>query len=233
MKNKCKLYSECKLKDTPECTIGCWKYVQLEFQYAKSNIPTGYMPPILINTEGGSIKDLEAYRQLNSYKDNIYKEVNVNKRGLYIWGKIKGNGKTSWAMKIMHEYFRQLHPTLESFEEPKGLYINVPILFKKSRDNIDNPSSEFKKLEKLIVSTDLVIFDDIGTEAPTKWVKENLYIYITEREMADKPSIYTSNHPLAELELEERLGERIVDRIYKQVGENIIELKGPSRRRTV
>lgn len=231
MENRCKLYSQCKQRDGEICNRNCWKFIQLDFQYKYSNIPKGYMPPIYLDVEDGSKVDREKYKELNEYLKNIYREIKVNKRGLFIYGKTKGNGKTSWAIKIMQEYFRQLHRTFETFEEPKGLYINIPMLFKMSRDNINEPSTEFKKLEERIMNSDIVIFDDIGTEAPTKWVKENLYIYITQREMEEKASIYTSNHSLAELEDESMLGGRIVDRIYKQVGNNIIHLEGPSRRR--
>lgn len=232
IKNKCKLFRECKQAGKETCNEMCWKYIQLDFQYAQSNIPKGYLKPINMDLNHGSVVDRESYIRLNNYKKDVYKNVKIYGEGAYIYGKNKGNGKTSWAIKIMQEYFRQLHRTIQTFEEAKGLYVNVPILFKMSKDNISNPSDEFKTLERRITESDLVIFDDIGTEAPTKWVKENLYIYITEREMQNRASIYTSNLTLKELENEDRsLGERIVDRIYKQVGSNIIELKGPSRRR--
>lgn len=229
VKNKCKLYNTCKQRDTDMCNRNCWKYVQLNYQLGNSNIPKGYLPPPTLDVKGGSFVDVDAFRKLSEYQNNIFYHVNSTGMGAYIYGRNKGNGKTSWAIKILFHYFRQLNQGIETFEQSKGLYINVPILFKQSRDNISNPSPSFKKLEKQIQTVDLLILDDIGTEAPTQWVKENLYVYITSREMENKATIYTSNLSLSELE--QILGGRIVDRIYKQVQGNIIMFKGTSRRR--
>lgn len=226
----CKIYGECKQMDTEMCGNQCWKKVQLDFQYKNSNIPVGYIPAPKLDLKGNSAIDKGNYLKLNDYSLNVFKHVKQG-RGVYIWGSNKGNGKTSWAIKIMLQYLKQLHPTIESFEYAKTLFLNVPILFKRMRDNIDNPTKEFKTLEKRISTCDLVVFDDIGTEVPSKWVKENLYVYITEREMNNKCTIYTSNIPLEVLQMNDHLGARIVDRICKQVGRNIIELKATSRRR--
>jgi len=225
---KCYLKESCKIIDTDACGIDCWKMLQLEYQYRVSNLPLEYIKENAIRPEQ---IDREAFLLLRDYKDNVYNNVKVQRCGLFISSPNKGNGKTTWATKILKEYFRQLHQTIESFEKPKGLFVNVPILFDSLRDNISNPTPEARQLERKILEADLVIFDDIGTEAPTKWVKEKLYIYITTREMEGRASIYTSNLSMAQLESEDLLGSRIVDRIYKQVGTNIINLKGKSKRR--
>lgn len=230
MPKDCHIKGNCKQEGEEVCGGNCWKYIQLKVQYKKANIPADYLGEQRLTLDE-SRTDLDAYLKLKDYMENVFKKVKVERKGLFIYSEIKGNGKTSWAVKIMKEYFRQLHRTVETFEYCKGIFVNIPILFDELRSSFDEPSEKIKQLEKDIKAADLVIFDDIGTEAPTKWVKEKLYIFITHREMQGKPTIFTSNLTLETLESEELLGERIVDRIYKQVGGNIIEFNGPSRRR--
>lgn len=229
MKN-CYIYYQCKQAESEVCRESCWKYIQLNIQYAAAGIPPAYTGEIKLVVDEGK-RDLDAFIFLRDYMINAYKNIKTERKGLFLWSERKGNGKTSWAIKILKEYFRQLHRTVETFEGPKGLFINVPILFDDLRAGIDDPAPKIKRLEKLIETVDILILDDIGTEAPTKWVKEKLYIFITKRELAGLPTIYTSNHDLKTLESEELLGERIVDRIYKQAGDNIIQLHGGSKRR--
>ena len=229
--DKCLIYSNCKVKDTAQCDINCSKYVQLKFQYSVSNIPKKYIKEHTLSLSAKNIMDENSYRKLNEYKKNIYKNVAISK-GAFIWGHNKGNGKTSWAIKIMKEYFRQLHNFMGAYEKPYGLYVNVPTFFKQMRDSFNSENTkEIRTLEKNLIETELLVFDDIGTEAPTTWVKESLYIIINQREMEQKTTIFTSNLSLEDLESEDLLGTRIVDRIYSLCLDNIIELKGPSWRR--
>jgi DNA replication protein DnaC len=82
---------------------------------------------------------------------------------------------------------------------------------------------------KLIKQVDMVFFDDIGTESPTKWVREQLYIIINHRYAEGLCSIFTSNMSLAQIGHEEVLGDRIASRLDGSC--DVIEFKGNDRRR--
>lgn len=230
--SECRIYNKnCKLADSKMCNKNCWKFIQLNFQYKYSNIPKKYKSIDELTITDSNSCDKKAFVKLNKYKNNIHE--NVEKcNGAFIWGYNKGNGKTSWSIKILKEYFKQLHNTIETFEKVYGMYINVPTLFKKLRDSFDKEDkSKIRKLEKNLINCNLLVIDDIGTEAPTTWVKESLYIIINQRDMEQKTTIFTSNVSLDELESEDLLGTRIVDRIYSLTNKNIVELQGPSWRR--
>jgi DNA replication protein DnaC len=93
---------------------------------------------------------------------------------------------------------------------------------------MDNLDEELVQFKRDLLEVDLVIWDDIGTETPTPWVRLQLYIYISHREAEMMSQIFTSNVPLEVMEREQYLGERIVSRITGQC--EIFEFKGRGRR---
>lgn len=131
--------------------------------------------------------------------------------GLFLISETKGNGKTSWACKIMNEYFKKV--ALRNNLRCRGLFINVPQFFQDLKQSFDNPSEEFAELLRNIKTADLVIWDDIGTESPTRFVRDTLYNFINFRYAEEKSQIFTSNVSLELMQDENWLGERTVSRI--------------------
>jgi DNA replication protein DnaC len=133
--------------------------------------------------------------------------------GAFFYSDRKGNGKTSWACKILQEYFKQIIKNRAfSMKHCHGVFVNVPLLLRQLRDYENNSEGIAEMFEKL-QNAELVIWDDIGAEIPTNWVREQLYILINHRDSYLRTNIYTSNVKLEELKKDENLGERIVDRI--------------------
>lgn len=60
---------------------------------------------------------------------------------------------------------------------------------------------------------EIIVLDDIGSEKPSDWGEEQLFSLIDLRYRMQRSTILTSNCTLKELE--ERLGERIVSRIFE------------------
>jgi hypothetical protein len=71
-----------------------------------------------------------------------------------------------------------------------------------------------------------LILDDIGTEKPSEWAQQNIFLIIDRRYETLRQTIFTSNLSLDELS--ERLGDRITSRIAEMC--KVIELKGKDRR---
>lgn len=170
--------------------------------------------------------DRDEFYKMQEYRKNVVENVKSGE-GLFIVGEAKGIGKTTWATKIMNEYFLQV--ALSNNLRCRGLYVNVPKFFQDLKKSFDNPTDEFNEFLDNIEKADLVIWDDIGTESPTNFVRDTLYTYIDYRYSNEKSQIFTSNIPINHLEQDEWLGDRIVSRIVGSC--EVIELKSNKDKR--
>lgn len=162
---KCYASDYCQ-KDKSSCSDVCGGYRVLRALYNLSRIPERYRYTIALKPENG--EDLEAFTTLDNYKNDVLSMVDEG-RGLYIWGKSTGNGKTSWACKIMSYFFRKI--AFNTGLENEGLYIFLPTFLEDLRDNYDNKDPEFDEVLRMIKTCRLLIIDDIGAERVTDWVK--------------------------------------------------------------
>jgi DNA replication protein DnaC len=168
--------------------------------------------------------DLKAFEALNDFKETIVDHVNRGE-GLYIWSSNTGNGKTSWACKIMGYYFRKI--AFSSGLENEGLYIYLPTFLDDLRNSYTTSSPEFEEELEMVKSCKLLIIDDIGAERVTEWVRERIVSIINTRASNDLCTIYTSNLSLKGLT--DKLGDdRISSRIKGSVQE--INLLGKDNR---
>lgn len=217
---------ECPLKDTCQylgkggCVETCRWYYKSILMYDSSNLPE-------ISKDIGKLipeqEDLETFRACKKYMENVYEHVKKGE-GIYLYSTNKGNGKTTWAFKFVHEYIKQSAMN-KSIIDDSVYYINISELFEFLRINMNNKDI-VTEVENRILGSNLVIFDDLGVESPTDWVTGKLYNYINYRYSQHKAMIITSN--LSYPELSKRLGIRIMDRISEIC--RPLEFKGVSRR---
>ena len=184
---KCYASDYCQ-KDKSSCSDVCGGYRVLRALYNLSRIPERYRYTIALKPENG--EDLEAFTTLDNYKNDVLSMVDEG-RGLYIWGKSTGNGKTSWACKIMSYFFRKI--AFNTGLENEGLYIFLPTFLEDLRDNYDNKDPEFDEVLRMIKTCRLLIIDDIGAERVTDWVRERIRKYITQ--LGDEAPKYFSEDP--------------------------------------
>lgn len=217
---KCYAESYCK-KDKSSCSEVCGGYRVLRALYTLSRIPVKYQYRIDLIPDD---IDLRAFEALNDFKENIVAHVEKGD-GLYIWGENTGNGKTSWACKIMSYYFRKI--AFSSGLENEGLYIYLPTFLDDLRNSYSNPSLEFDEELEMVKACKLLIIDDIGAERVTEWVRERIVSIINTRSSNGLSTIYTSNLSLKGLT--DKLGDdRISSRIKGSVTE--INLRGKDNR---
>lgn len=119
-----------------------------------------------------------------------------------------GTGKTHLACAIANG-LKERHSVF---------FASLPILLEKMRtSNVD--------LDELL-SADLLVLDDIGSERETAWTMERLLMIVDGRLINAKPTIFTSNYELADFDA--RLGMRAASRI---ISSNLhLFLKGPDWR---
>lgn len=218
---KCYAETYCLRKSRAECGEGCDAYRLLRALYRLSRLPEKYCYNIPLTPERADLPDFE---YLSSYMKSVEDHVAAGD-GLYIWSENCGNGKTSWACKILSYYFRKI--AFKSGLENEGLYLYLPTFLDDLRASYDkDPDPDFIELLDMLKDCKLLIIDDIGAEKNTEWVNERLLSIINSRMMGGKSTIYTSNCSLDELGL--RMGERIKSRIKGSTHE--VHLTGKDRR---
>lgn len=197
----------------------CIKYPVIKSLMKLSGVPESLHHPIRLDCDE---RDIKQFRRLQEIKDDVdgFVEDGGN---LFICSKYTGNGKTSWAIKIMYKLF-ELEWDVWGPVEPLGLFLYVPE-FLTSLKHFSNPLSD-SYLES-IKKAPLVIWDDIGAGKISEYDYTQLLVYINARQQAGKANIFTSNYINME-ELTEHIGGRIASRIFN-VSE-IVELKSEDMR---
>ena len=212
---RCYADAYCK-KDRSACNELCGGYRILRALYNLSRMPERYRYNIPLTPEQ---VDIPAFEALNVYKENVLEKVEAGE-GLYIWGKSTGNGKTSWACKIMSHYFRKI--AFNTGLENEGLYIFLPTFLEDLRDYYDSKDPDFEQVLSMVKGCNLLIVDDIGAERVTEWVRERMVSILNTRVSNNLATIYTSN--LSPEELTEELGDRIASRVLGS--SKVIEISG-------
>lgn len=212
--------SECWYKDIckNDCNT-CTKYAVIKSLMRMSGIPEILHHPIMLTC---GQQDKKQFTRLQEIKEDVDGFVEDGDN-LFICSQYTGNGKTSWAIKIMYKLF-ELEWDIWGPVEPLGLFIYVPE-FLTGLKNFNNPFSN-NYLED-IKKAPLVIWDDIGAGKISEYDYTQLLIYINSRQQANKANIFTSNYVSPE-DLSSQIGSRLASRIFNT--SEIIVLKGKDMR---
>lgn len=126
-------------------------------------------------------------------------------RGLRIHGRY-GCGKTHLAAAIVNAMTRK---------GVLAMFVVTPELLQSIRRGYDNPDAA-RTAQAIVDSArtiDILVLDDLGSEKPSDWVREQLFVLINARYEAELPTIITSNYSTSDLV--DRLGQRIVSRLIE------------------
>lgn len=191
---------------TEQCSENCIRYKLMYSLFKQSNLPEalwGYKE--LVCHE----KDLQVYKKLQAKSDAILNFIEAG-NNLYIYSENCGNGKTTWAIRLMYSYFDKIWH--KSCFDCKALFVSVPKFLYNCKRSISQDVKGFEELCNLISEVDLVIWDDIGEMKASDYEHQILFQYIDDRINSKKSNIYTSNKNKEQLE--DVLGVRLASRIY-------------------
>lgn len=145
-------------------------------------------------TSKGNVK---AYNTLISYANAFNDDTSL---GFYIYGNV-GVGKSLIAKKVMKILL------LNGY----SAYItNIIQLMKDIKNDISNFKDDTLRRCQ---DVDLLVIDDIGTEKPTEYDKEQMFLIINSRYDNKKPIIFTSNCKLDDIVQKYDMFGRIYSRI--------------------
>ncbi len=219
-KENCWYKDKCNKYETEECNKNCIRYMEMDYLIANSNIPKGKQFKQELRPDK---IDEPSFDLLLEIKNDIINFVE-NGENLYIYSERFGNGKTSWAIKIMQNYFNKIW--LGNGFKIRGLFIHVPTFLTRFKEVINKKDEEFEEMKNILSDVDLVIWDDIATGKLSEYDHNNLLTYIDQRKLNGKSNIFTGN--LNEQELEIAVGKRLKSRIWN--ASTNIHLQGSDRR---
>ena len=146
----------------------------------------------------------KAYQVCLNYAKHYF-DYEREGKGLFLSGPV-GTGKTHLAVAII-DYIARIHK--RKFEGKIIFTTSVNLL---SSIRLGYKTNSAEKICRECESCQLLVIDDLGSEKITDWVGEIFYRIIDNRYSELKPIIITSNYSLTELK--EKIGERLVSRIY-------------------
>lgn len=127
-----------------------------------------------------------------------FPEFRKQGRGLFIYSKTKGSGKTFLACCIANEVLKNHDISVKFITVPE--YLEV-LKDKDKRESLDE-----------IINCSLLILDDIGVETDKQeWINNALFRLVDTRKNRMLSTIYTSNYEMENLPGEERVKERIIE----------------------
>lgn len=216
----CWYINTCNNSGKDGCSESCIKYQEMKYMIEHSGLPKRAQGPIHIID---SDVDKEAYDYLWEVYSNIKNFVRIG-NNILIFSDECGNGKTTWAMKLMLKYMDRVWNG-NRFRQ-RAYFINTSTLYEMFRENIGIPKEEWVQLKKLLVSVDLLVLDDISLTNIDDRFYNLLYNIIDDRYQNMLSTIYTSN--LQPQELCDRMGKRLYSRIVN--GSDLVEFISADRR---
>lgn len=189
-----------------DCSENCLRYRLMRSLFKQSRLPESLW---LYKHLACSSTDYKSFECLTEISVNMDKFIHSGKN-LYIFSENCGNGKTSWAIRLMYSYFDVIWH--KSCFDCKALFVSVPKFLYQCKRSISQNVEGFEDLCNRISQVDLVIWDDIGEMAVSGYEHQILFQYIDDRINSGKSNIYTSNRDLEGLI--DVLGDRLASRIY-------------------
>ena len=147
----CWYINSCNKFKENQCDSSCIRYAEMSYLMNNSNIPKAKQ---LKNELTPEVIDLENFKYLTEIKNDILNFVK-NGESLYIFSQNFGNGKTTWAIKLMQKYFDKVWAG-NGFKQ-RGLFIHVPSFLTKFKEVMNKKDEEFEDLKNQLVEVDLVI----------------------------------------------------------------------------
>lgn len=194
------------------CECGCLERMKMASRLRFANLPSQFADYRLKDLEKDVYEDkhtfITACKGIKTWLDN-YEKMRERGKGLYLYSSTKGSGKTRVAVSIANEL-------MQTKNVPVKFATSVDIIseIKQTWEHKDDEHMSESKLLDALVTTEVLIIDDFGTEAVKDWTSEKFYSIINGRYVGKKVTIFTSNMNLDNLKYDSRITNRIKEMAY-------------------
>ena len=190
-----------------ECLLREQEANKLKF----ANIPPKYQGKKLADISTKMYRKKESLEQINvataaltEYLER-FEEMQAIGQGLYLYSNAKGSGKTLSACALSNELM-DLNKQVK-FSDAPTILAEIKRTYEK---DTESQYTENKLLDAL-VTTEILVIDDFGTEKVTDWVNDKFYHIINQRYVNKKVTIYTSNEVISNLDYDKRIKDRVTE----------------------
>ncbi len=193
-----------------ECECGIRKKMIHKNKLEFANIPEAYKDVRLNNFKKSVYRNqdiiIEIAKVVKYWLQNLesMKERGI---GLFLYSGTKGSGKTRLAASIANEL-------IENYNTQVKFATSIQILNEIANTWSSKDLSESKLVYDLL-STEILVIDDFGSESLKDWKNEKFYEIINGRYVDRKITIFTSNMRLDDLQYDERIINRIKERVLQ------------------
>ncbi|MEE8526099.1 MAG: ATP-binding protein, partial [Thermoanaerobaculia bacterium] len=167
------------------------------FYLAHAGIPERYLRCRLENFKPSVSADAKirqqlarAHKQCQLYVDSFLdlEENRFRESGLILIGP-PGIGKTHLAVAVLIELIERYNL--------RGRFVDFTSLLHQIQSTFDSGSPESKHhVLDPVIKAEVLVLDELGSQKPTDWVKDTLYLIMNTRYTERRPTLFTSNYRL-------------------------------------
>ena len=144
--------------------------------------------------------DMSMVRKVAFSLTNKYEAWRDENRGLYLWSKTAGSGKTYLSCCIGKSIMMRTQCRMRFISAPD--YLNKVAESYNRDKSLPDPSQIYREC-------DVLILDDIGVQISKEWQMQELFRLIDTRVTKQRVTIYTSNYDPEKLNVDDRIKTRI------------------------
>lgn len=139
-------------------------------------------------------------------------------KGIWLSGTV-GVGKTHLLLAITNNLLARKVPTI---------FVNTPELIGELLESQFDKENSLNSKIKTLQEAQVVVFDDIGKEKLTAWVRNQYYRILNQRYERRLPTLFSSNFTMDVVS--EMLGDASASRIYGMTKDRQVFVEGPDFR---